>query len=82
MDLLIIPGDATFSLLPNKRIHVLKFNSSSHVHFFWAQDADPAQDDDNAKRINGLIGGEEEEEEEDATVSAAATGGDGMDVEG
>lgn len=72
LDLLIFPGDATFSLLPNKRVHVLKFNSSSHVHFFWAQDVDQTRDEEVAKKVNGLIGGEEEAGEEYT----------GMEVEG
>lgn len=64
-DLIIFPGDATFTKAA-PRVHVLKFNSSSARSFFWHQDVDESQDDERAKKVNELIGGQVEEEEENS----------------
>ncbi|KAM0751856.1 adhesion regulating molecule [Meredithblackwellia eburnea MCA 4105] len=69
-DLIIFPGDATFSLA-QPRVHVLKFNSSSDRHFFWLQDVEPTRDEEIARRVNELFGAEVEDVEES-----------GMEVEG
>lgn len=62
-DLIIFPGDATFTHIPAARSYVLKFNSSNHRHFYWSQELDESDDAKRATDINTLIGGTVEEEE-------------------
>lgn len=62
-DLIIFPGDATFTKATD-RVHVLKFNSSSDRHFFWHQDVDSSKDDEVARKVNELFGAEAEPEPE------------------
>jgi 26S proteasome regulatory subunit N13 len=60
-DLIIFPGDATFSAVPQSpRSYVLKFASSSARHFYWCQDVDSSEDAARAARINELIQAQEE----------------------
>lgn len=58
-DLILFPGDATFSLA-GPRVAVLKFASSSTRHFFWFQDLDPSQDAERIQQVNEMIGGDSE----------------------
>lgn len=55
-DLILFPGDATFSpVSPSSRVYVLRFTSSSARHFYWMQDVETTQDARRAGRVNALI---------------------------
>ncbi|KAE9404004.1 adhesion regulating molecule [Gymnopus androsaceus JB14] len=55
-DLILFPGDATFSKIPSAgRVYVLKFSSSAQRHFFWLQDASSARDEEFVNNINGFL---------------------------
>ncbi|KAI5476718.1 26S proteasome complex ubiquitin receptor, subunit Rpn13 [Pseudohyphozyma bogoriensis] len=75
LDLLLFPGDASFSRAKGAsgRVNVLKFASSSHRHFFWCQDVDDSKDEEIVKKVNELMGGLEEEEEQAMEVEGEAS---------
>merc|ERR1711939_160775 len=81
-DLILFPGDATFSPVPastSGRVYVLKFSSSSARHFYWMQDVSNEQDSRRAARVNALIDDPDAPESQDDS-QAPSDGGSGGDV--
>ncbi|EAU86248.1 hypothetical protein CC1G_03459 [Coprinopsis cinerea okayama7 len=74
-DLILFPGDATFSKVTesNGRVWVLKFESSGSRHFFWMQDADSSRDQEFADNVNRLL--EDPESELSWNVNIQSTSG-------
>lgn len=57
-----IPCAASF-VKAAPRVHVLKFSSSSSRHFYWLQDVDESKDEDNAAKVNELIGASSQDDD-------------------
>lgn len=68
-DLIIMPGDCTFSIAgnPDNRTFVLKFLSSSLRNFYWFHAEDKSKDTELCKRIDDILTNPivEEEDSED-----------------
>ena len=57
-DLIIFPDEAEFVVVPNKRVYVLKFKSSSQRLFYWIQEVDGAKDEETIKKFNKVMNGD------------------------
>ncbi|KAH8917511.1 adhesion regulating molecule [Atractiella rhizophila] len=60
-DLIVFPGDASFTPTSRARVYVLQFSSSDARHFFWMQDVSSEKDEQNVRRVNALIEDPEQE---------------------
>ena len=74
-DLILFPGDATFTQVSSEggRTYVLRFTSSSARHFYWMQDVEDTQDSRRASRVNALIDDPQAPEAPEGDVEMSAS---------
>jgi hypothetical protein len=57
-DLIIFPDEAELVPIPNKRVFVLKFKSSSQRLFYWIQEVSADKDEETMKKFNKIMNGD------------------------
>ncbi|KAI7839776.1 hypothetical protein COHA_006576 [Chlorella ohadii] len=71
VDLVIIPGESTFSKIPGRRVFELRFPEEKERNmFFWAQEPSADEDETYVAAVNAALNAEEDGDAMDAELPA------------